>query len=255
MASSAINGPSHFASLDFIAPLSSSRAQRLASRLADNEPAVVIDIGCGWGELLMQVVERTVSGSGVGVDIDELALQRGRALATAKGLDERVRFVAGLEDAAVAAADVVICCGASHVFGTTEQALAAVYALTEPGGRALFADGFWDGATAPGSEATDVMDDLGELGDLVDQAIAVGFRPLWIETASRDELDDFESGYLADYENWLVANSEHEEAETVRDRADTHRNRWLRGYRRCFGFAYLTLGRPVAKARPSGRTQ
>ncbi len=197
----------------------------------------------------MQVVAATASGVGVGVDIDELALQRGRELATVKGLDGRVRFVTRLEDAAVVAADVAICCGASHVFGTTRQALVEMYALTEPGGRVLFADGFWDKAAAQGSEAPDIMDDLSELGDLVDQAIAVGFRPLWIETASRDELDDFESGYLADYENWLVANPGHADAEAVRDRADTHRNRWLRGYRHGFGFAYLTLGRPGTQRR------
>ena len=184
MTSPEVNGPSHFASLDFIAPLSPDRAQRLATRLAANDPDLVVDVGCGWGELLLQVVGRTASGVGVGVDIDELALQRGRELATVKGLDGRVRFVTRLEDAAVVAADVAICCGASHVFGTTRQALVEMYALTEPGGRVLFADGFWDKAAAQGSEAPDIMDDLSELGDLVDQAIAVGFRPLWIETAS-----------------------------------------------------------------------
>lgn len=162
---SAMNGPAHFASLVFIAPLSRDRAQRLANRLAVNEPAVLADIGCGWGELLMQVVALTTSGIGVGVDIDEVALDRGRALAIAKGPAGRVRFVARLEDAAVTAADVVICCGASHVFGTTAQALAAQYALTEPGGRALFAEAFWDKAAAQGSEAPDGMDDLSELGD------------------------------------------------------------------------------------------
>ena len=98
------------------------------------------------------------------------------------------------------------------------------------------------------------MDDLSELGDLVDQAVAVGFRPLWIETASRDELEHFESGFLADYENWLVANPEHADAESVRDRADTHRNRWVRGYKHGFGFAYLTLGRPRTQSATPGTT-
>ena len=143
-----MNGPAHFASLDFIAPLSRDRAQRLANRLAVNEPAVLADIGCGWCELLMHVVALTTSGIGVGVDIDELALDRGRALAIVKGLAGRVRFVARLEDAAVTADDVVICCGASHVFGTTAQSLAAQYALTEPGGRALFAEAFGQGGGA-----------------------------------------------------------------------------------------------------------
>jgi SAM-dependent methyltransferase len=237
-----MNGPAHFASLNFIAPLSRDRAQRMANRLAINEPAVLVDIGRRWGELLIQVVAQTETGIGVGVDIDELALQRGRALAIAKGLAGRVRFIARLDDAAVTTADVVICCGASHVFGTTAQALAAQYALTEPGGRALFAEAFWDKAAAQGSEAPDGMDDLSELSYLVDQAVAVGFRPLWIETASRDELGHFESGFLADYENWLVTNPEHADTESVRDRRDSHRNR-------CYATTNTASGSPTS---PSG---
>lgn len=59
--------------------------------------------------------------------------------------------------------------------------------------------------------------------------------------ANEDELFAFESGYLADLEEWLL---HHDDAE-VRARADQHRKRWLHGYRNAFGFAYLTLGVPA----------
>lgn len=249
MTSSSTDGPAHFASLDFIAPLSHDRADRLASRLNEGDPAVVVDIGCGWGGLLLRVLARSASAVGVGVDIDEVALERGRQLASTSGLAERVRFVTDLELTGISAADVTISCGASHAFGTTEQALAALFALTEPGGRALFAEGFRDDPSDGSAAGAEVMDDLVDLADLVDQAIAAGFRPLWIETASRDELEHFESGYLADDENWLVEHPAHPDVDRVRGRADAHRTRWLRGYRRSFGFAYLTLGRPAAVTR------
>jgi len=52
-----------------------------------------------------------------------------------------------------------------------------------------------------------------------------------------EEWDDFESGYLADVEEWLGT---HDDAET-KARADVHRSRRLRGYRGVLGLAYLTL--------------
>ncbi|MEP7180123.1 MAG: hypothetical protein ABI775_13635, partial [Pseudonocardiales bacterium] len=55
----------------------------------------------------------------------------------------------------------------------------------------------------------------------------------------------FESGYLADWEQWLLTYGEHPDADTVRAKADSHRTEWLRGYRAVLGFAYLTLGRPT----------
>jgi hypothetical protein len=87
--------------------------------------------------------------------------------------------------------------------------------------------------------------DLPDLAGLVDLAIAAGFRPLAVETATRDEWERFESGYLADWEEWLRVHGDDPRADEIRTRADMHRNEWLRGYRDVLGFAYLTLARPV----------
>jgi SAM-dependent methyltransferase len=240
------DGPANYASVDFISPMSWDRARRLAARLARDAPAVVVDIGCGLGELLIQVVELTHTGVGVGIDIDETVLERGRSNAAAKGLDHRIRFITGLADADIAQSDVVICCGASQAFGTPPEALVALFDLVSPGGTVLFADGFWDGTAPPGDgSATAGMTELPDLAGLVNQAISAGFRPLWIETATRAEWEEFESGYLADWENWLVANPQDPRAAAIREKADTHRNRWLNGYYHGYGYAYLTLGRPL----------
>jgi hypothetical protein len=80
-----------------------------------------------------------------------------------------------------------------------------------------------------------------DLAGLVDLAIDAGFRPAWIETASQDEWEDFESGYQCDVEEWLAAHPDHPLAKETRDRVDRHRSMWLRGYRGVMGLAYLTL--------------
>ena len=55
-------------------------------------------------------------------------------------------------------------------------------------------------AAWPGITAEDHYD----LPGLIDLAIMAGFRPEWIETASLEEWDDFESGSMADAEEWLA---------------------------------------------------
>lgn len=51
--------PSYYGHLAFNSPLSSERADRLAQRLAAGRPGSCIDIGFGWGELLLRVLERS----------------------------------------------------------------------------------------------------------------------------------------------------------------------------------------------------
>jgi hypothetical protein len=53
------------------------------------------------------------------------------------------------------------------------------------------------------------VDDCHHLPHLVDVAAAEGFRPLRIQTATRGEWEEFESGYAAEAEEWLLANGDH----------------------------------------------
>jgi SAM-dependent methyltransferase len=239
--------PTSYASLDFNAPLSDTRATTIARALAGAEPDTILDVGCGWGELLLRVVAATHTGRGMGVDSDPAVLDRGRANAASRGLEDRVVFVDGPATNGHETADVVICIGADHAWGSQADALAALHGFVRPGGQLLFGTGFWERPPSVDEAATLDMapDSLLDLAGLVDLAIAAGYRPLFIETANRDEWEQFESGYLADRERWLQRYGDEPEAAEIRAKADTHRNQWLRGYRHLLGFAYLTLGRPA----------
>ncbi|MEP7113943.1 MAG: methyltransferase, partial [Ilumatobacteraceae bacterium] len=46
----------YFASLEFNAPMSTTLADELAALLSSRTPANVVDIGCGWAELLLRVL-------------------------------------------------------------------------------------------------------------------------------------------------------------------------------------------------------
>ncbi|MFK0294650.1 SAM-dependent methyltransferase [Streptomyces sp. NPDC090442] len=246
--------PPRLTRLAFHGPLSPARATGMIDRLtaATTAPATVLDIGCGWAELMLRLLAALPGATGVGIDLRADDLARGRANAEARGLAERVRFAEG---SAVTLdrqpADVVLCLGASHALSEarppehTAAALRALRRLVAPGGRVLLGESYWQrpptdrelAAMWPDASRTEFHD----LAGLVDLAVAAGFRPAWIETASDDEWEAFESSYQADVEEWLAAHPDHPLASETRDRVDRHRRSWLCGYRGVMGLAYLTL--------------
>jgi len=244
--------PPSLTRLTFHGPLSEARAARLVDRLTRNGPRTVLDIGCGWGELMLRLLAAVPDATGLGLDTDEGDLARGRDNARARGLGDRVTFI---QESAVATtrgpADLVLCVGSSHALtevqppGHTAAALGELRRLVTPGGRVLLAEGFWHRTPTeaelagmwPGTSAGE----FGDLAGLAGLAVGAGFRPAWIETATLEEWEDFESGYQCDEEEWLAAHADHPEAGRIREQVDRHRSFWLRGYYGLLGQAYLTL--------------
>ena len=223
------------------APLSPAHAEELLDGLdLDGQP--VLDLGCGWGELLLAAAVRGVRG--VGVDQDEALLTRGRSAAKERGLDVRVQFLNADLVAWCDASPRVICIGAEHAFGSAQEALAALRRVTEPGGRLLFGASHW--STAPTRAALDIFGSgLLLLPDLVAAARASGWRVLMISCANQREWDLFESSYRLGRELWLVDHPTDPEAGAVRSALDRSLEEYLTGYRGIIWFAYLTLLRPI----------
>jgi len=107
--------PPRFTRLTFHGPLSEARAARIVDRLARTRPATVLDVGCGWGELMLRILAAVPGAAGTGIDISDADLARGRDNATARGLAGRVSFI---EESAVSTArgpaDLVLCVGSTH---------------------------------------------------------------------------------------------------------------------------------------------
>ncbi|AIR99484.1 SAM-dependent methyltransferase [Streptomyces glaucescens] len=251
-----VAGPPRLTRLVFHGPLSERRADALVRRLAANAPASVLDVGCGWAELLLRVLAAVPGATGTGVDLDGDDLARARRAARERGLAERVTFA---EETAVdtgrGPADLVLCVGSSQALTTVEppehlpRALRALRGLVTDDGRVLLGEGFWQRTPAPGELAGmwphATAADHTDLATLLDLAVEAGFRPEWTETASTEEWEEFESAYQADVEVWLARNPGHPLAAGTRERADRHRSRWMH-YRGVLGLAYLTLV-PVAR--------
>ncbi|MFJ8537072.1 SAM-dependent methyltransferase [Streptomyces sp. NPDC093591] len=249
--SPATTPPPRLTRLTFHGPLSEARAHGLVQRLTRTNPTTVLDIGCGWAELMLRILAAAPAATGTGIDIKAEDLARARRNAETRGLAQRAAFV---EESAVATshgpADLVLCVGASQALSTaqppdhTTEALRALRRLVTDGGRVLLGEGFWQRPPTPAelagmwpeAAATDHYD----LATLLDLAVDAGFRPEWTETASLDEWEVFESAYQADVEIWLAEHPDHPLADETRERLDRHRAQWM-SYRGVLGLAYLTL--------------
>jgi cyclopropane fatty-acyl-phospholipid synthase-like methyltransferase len=240
--------------LTFMAPLSEERADQLVQFISEGLTGTVVDVGCGWAELLIRVLEAAPAAIGIGIDLKTTSIERARTLAQARGVANRAKLIAGdVKDHLPASAQAAICIGASQIWGPPVEAklpldyrnaLRAVRSMLQPGARMIYGEGIW---TAPPS-ATAVaplagrMDEYVFLPELLDIARSCGFAVIQVHQASLDEWDAFESGFTARYARWLASHpADHPDARNIREAAAAQSDAYFRGYRGVLGMAYLGL--------------
>jgi cyclopropane fatty-acyl-phospholipid synthase-like methyltransferase len=229
-----------FARMRWNAPLSVQHAELLLDRLDVPPGAHVADLGCGWGELLLQVVARAEQATGTGVDTDAGALIRAKRLAAERHLDEQVEFTEADVAGWNGPADRVLYVGASHALGGTTPALDALAGVVPAGGRLLFGDCYWE--TAPSAAATEMFgEQVLPLAGLLEACRSAGWRVIHMSVASQLEWDDFESTFRAGRQEWLLAHAGDPRAADLRDWLDTRERQYIEVYRGVVGFAYLVL--------------
>jgi cyclopropane fatty-acyl-phospholipid synthase-like methyltransferase len=241
--------------LAFLAPLSEQRATGLVAWLtAGLGSGTLLDIGCGWGELLLRVAEAAPACHVVGVDTDETSLQEARRRASARGLADRVNLLAGdAEHVGPAAVDALVCIGATQVWGPPVEAeqpldygsaLDAIRGRVRDGGRVVYADGIWSRPPTPEAVArlAGRDDEFVTLDTLCSLAEEAGFEVAAADEATPEEWDAFEAGFAARYDSWLAHHSPgHPDAALVRQRVEDQRASYVHGYRGVLGMGYLQL--------------
>lgn len=219
------------AGLTFNAPLSEERARGLVGFLSPSPGSRVVDLGCGWGELLQRILLAHPATTGTGIDTDPDALERGRKLAGARGLQDRIDFVEAEAASFEANGDIVVCVGSAHAFGDSEAALSALRGRLKPRGALLYGDGFW--AIEPDAVARRAIGELPSFDALLSVAVAAGFKIDRAERSSLEEWDAFE----ASWRSGLEASSDPDAALLAAER----KQEYEAGYRGALGFAWLVL--------------
>lgn len=227
-----------YARLRWNTPLSEAHAEELLDHLDFTETTSIVDLGCGWGELLLRAAARS-GAKAVGVDTAPDGLDRGRRAALARGLD--VTFVEQQAEDWHGTADRALCIGSSHTLGGSEAMLTRL-ADVVPQGRVLVGDGCWERPPTPAAHAI-FGDDILPLADLVAACDAAGWHVLHLSTADQHEWDDFESRHRAGCREWLLANPSDPRAAEIKAEHDAREREYLTAYRGVLGLAYLVLAR------------
>ncbi len=229
----------------FAAPASGATVARLLERLDPPEGSRVLDLGCGSGAWLVELLARRRDLSAVGVDThlhpDRLAL------AAARGVGDRLTWYEGdAGDWWDGGYGSVLCVGAAHAFGGPRDMLTAIATHLAPGGRALVGDGFWERTPSPAAQAAlgAGPTDFPSLSGLVDLAKATGWAVTYAHVSSAEEWDDYEWSWTGSLTEWALRPGTHPaDRAHVLEVADEHRSGWLEGYRGELGFLTAVLAR------------
>ncbi|KAJ4291334.1 hypothetical protein N0V88_006341 [Collariella sp. IMI 366227] len=217
-----------YSHLTFNAPLSNVHADSLLTHLQLTSTTTLVDLGCGWGELLLRVAWRscnTQPGTQTGVDTDAAALLRGREAAIRRKL-RNVEFIEQPAADFQGARDRAICIGSSHALGGSRAMLKRLAEIVPRGGRALVGDMCWEREPTKAALAS-FGEEVLMLKDLVGMCRAEGWEVLHLSTADQREWDEFESGHRAGLREWFLANREHPKAAEVKMQHDEREMEYL----------------------------
>jgi hypothetical protein len=239
--------------LTFLSPMSEGRADRIVTFLTEDEPSTALDVGCGWGELLLRVLEASTATRGLGVDLDEEAIAAAHRRAVDRGLADRATFESADARETSGSFGAITCIGSSQIWGPEVEeaqplgyaaALTALRALLPRGGRLVYGEGIWSAPPTPAATAplAGRDDEYVTLGELVALAKTQGFAVMAVHEAGLDEWDEFESGFAAGYARWLADHAPDDpDSAEVRELAARQHAAYFGGYRGILGLAYLHL--------------
>ena len=184
------------AGLAFAHPLSEAAVDAAIAALPLPAETLILDVGCGSGEILLRALRAHAPARGLGVDLDADAIAEARDRAHGTSAVFEIRDAATIRGRF----DTVINVGSSHALGGFPAVLEALSSLAPV---ALYGEGFWqrppseDFLAALGGATVDELSDLDGLRAAVGR---VGFDVLHESFASERD--------WASYEETLAANAE-----------------------------------------------
>ncbi|KAM3503417.1 hypothetical protein MY10362_004201 [Beauveria mimosiformis] len=227
-----------YSHLTWNCPLSASSADHLLRKLQLDAEKTIVDVGCGWGELLLRATKQS-GAAAVGVDTDAHLLARCKSSADKQNIEIDLVNMPGQEWKDER--DRAICIGSSHVFGGTRQMLESLAAIV-PQGRVLVGDMCWE--RRPSKECVDMFgDEVLSLKSIVALCRETGWELMHLETATQQDWDAFESGHRAGAREWLLMNPDDAKAGRVMEDLAKREDGYFGVYRGQLGFVFAILAR------------
>ena len=231
-------------------PLSAEKADRIIQLLDVSPGDDVLDVGCGYGEFLIRVLE-ACGARGLGIDSDADAIAAARKNADGRVASSLLELrTADIRQVSLAdgSFDLAICIGSTHAFGDGEAAypntIQNLLRLVRPGGQILIGDAYWK--QQPAVEYLQIIGD--PVGIYRDHAGNIffaeeqGLIPLYAVVSNEDEWDHFEWSHRMRIEKEAVLSPDDPVMDKILGRSRNWRNGYLRWGRETMGFGlYLFL--------------
>lgn len=221
-------------------PMSTTKLDELFGLLKLNPGADVLDIGCGKGEILARLAER-YEISGVGVDLSPyfVADTEKRLKERVPGAPVKILNMDGADYRPDRLFDLTMCIGASWVYQGYKGTLAALKAMTKPGGLILAGEPFWskepdDAYLAAGGFTRDMF---GTHHENVLAGESEGLFPLYTLVSNQDDWDRYETLQWYAAEKYARENPGDVDVKEVLDRIAHQRTTYLRWGRDTVGWA------------------
>jgi len=131
-----------------LAPWYRAQGDQVVEHLSLAPEDVVLDVGCGTGYLLREIVKACPGVFGIGVDIAPRMIEVARARAAEQGLSHVTFVAADWEEQSDEVTSLIsrrpvacaVCVSAFHYFRTPVRALRAIHDVLRPGGQLLVLD-------------------------------------------------------------------------------------------------------------------
>ena len=193
-----------------------------AAELSVSPCELVLDVGCGKGELLLRALQH-LGGDGLGIEPNPTFAAAARERARELGLAGRVTIEERRwQDlpAPPTGVALAICTGSVHAFGSFGDALQALRAIVAPGGLALVAPGYWQ--REPAAEYLVALgstrDEQDDWDGTLARAEASGWRVRHAHASTRAEWDAYEHAYAANVRAWCAAHADDPDAPAFAER-------------------------------------
>ena len=226
---------------EILNPLSREKLSEFIGLLDLPRGVRVLDIGCGKGAALLEIVERC-GGRGVGVDASPQFLDNARRTCARHGFTDRIDFL--LQDGLTYSGppesfDLAMCMGASWIFGGFRKTLRALAGFVKPGGLVVSGEPFAYHSPEVLALAGRQLPEHAQTSHAGNVAIGVdeGLVPLYTMVSSHDDWDRYQGLQWRAAERYALEHPDDPDLPEVLQKTRAQRDLYLRSEREELGWA------------------
>ncbi|NLD67103.1 MAG: class I SAM-dependent methyltransferase [Crenarchaeota archaeon] len=226
----------------FCNPLNTKKFERFCQLLQLKRGERVLDIACGKGEFIIRLAE-LYDIAGVGVDISPYYIQECEEKLRKRTPNSDIEFVqmdaANYTPKSPHCFDVVLCVGASWVYGGHRGTIQALKGMVKKGGLIVVGEPFW--LKEPSKEYLEVegikKEDFGSHYDNVKVGENEGLTCLYTLVSNFDDWDHYETLQWWAVDEYFRAHPDDPDMREIVERKTREKKLYLQGGRETMGWA------------------